>query len=239
MLRAHAGSRATTGNWRAFEVELGAHTARVHVTDVHSGDMRPDQCPSVLRERRLAIAAEPWTWLRQVHGAGVLTVDAPGQHAGAEGDAAVTARAGVVLSVLTADCVPIAVVGDTGQLGVIHAGWRGLVSGVVHTACEALRGLGASDLYAVLGPCIRACCYEFGERELATFEQRFGSTVRARSRSGTPALDLPAAVRTALGEQGAEVIFDTAPCTGCSADLFSHRVNGTAERQAMVAWMVP
>src|SRR3546814_1510145 len=56
------------------------------------GDLRIDGDPGALRDRRQAIASGEWTWLRQVHGATVVTVAEPGQHAGAEADAAVTAR---------------------------------------------------------------------------------------------------------------------------------------------------
>ena len=58
--------------------------------------------------RRPRSSTDPWTWLRQVHGAGVVIVTEPGEHAGAQADAAVTAVPGAVLAVQTADCAPVA-----------------------------------------------------------------------------------------------------------------------------------
>lgn len=184
----------------------------------------------------LADAPRPWTWLHQVHGAQVVTVTQPGEHAGTDADAAVTATPGCSLVVRTADCAPIVLEGQRG-VGLVHAGWRGLVAGVVDAAVDALRALDGGPLRAHLGPCIRAGCYEFGEPELAEVSRRFGGEVTATTTWGTPALDLPAAVRSALRAAGAPLVSDDAGCTACDRRWYSYRARGETERMATVAWM--
>ncbi len=113
----------------------------------------------------LSAARPGWTWLHQVHGAEVVTVTQPGEHAGVDADAAVTAVPGCVLAVRTADCAPLVLLGQR-SVGVVHAGWRGLVAGVVERATSAMVDLGDAPVAAHLGPCIRVGCYEFDGPEL-------------------------------------------------------------------------
>ena len=142
---------------RFRRLPAGAGTAvELCVTDRHDGDFRIDAPADELAERRRGVFDGEWTWLRQVHGSDVALVGSPGEHAGTDADAAVTGLLGAVLCVQTADCVPIVVVGEH-AVGVIHAGWRGLVAGVVDRGVEALRTIGSSPLQAVIGPCIRPC----------------------------------------------------------------------------------
>jgi hypothetical protein len=178
----------------------------------------------------------PWTWLRQVHGAGVVVVDAPGQHAGAQADAAVTASPGCVLAVQVADCVPVALVAD-GVIGVAHAGWRGLVHGVLPATVAAMRDLGATEVRATLGPCIHAECYEFGADDLEELSAALGDDVVATTSNGAPAADLVAATRATLSAAGVRDVEVIDVCTSCSPDLWSFRARGDVQRQAVVAWM--
>jgi YfiH family protein len=187
--------------------------------------------------RRAAIVDLPWTWLRQVHGAHVEVVGAPGEGAGATADAAVTAVPGAVVAVQVADCAPVVLLGD-GVVGVVHAGWRGLVAGVLPAAVEAMRGLGAGAVRARLGPCIHPCCYEFGDADLAQVAAATGAAVAARTRSGALALDVPAAVRSSLAGIGVALDDSASSCTGCTPERsFSHRVRGDVGRQAALAWL--
>lgn len=186
--------------------------------------------------RRRAVVDLPWTWLRQVHGDEVVRVEHPGGGAGSTADAAVTDGHGCALAVLTADCAPVVLVSPQGSVAVVHAGWAGLLAGVVATAVKELRSLGAQDISAVLGPCIRPECYEFGLDDLVDVTDRYGPSVAARTASGTPALDLPAAVRVALTEQGVDEVDDVGICTACSHDYYSWRARRETERQAAVVW---
>jgi YfiH family protein len=215
--------------------------ATVVFTDRGAGDLghageyvravRPD-----VEVRRRAVVDLPWTWLRQVHGDRVVVVTEPGGGAGQRADAAVTDRPGCALAVLTADCAPVALVGSDGLVGVAHAGWRGLVGGVLERTVDVMHERGTRDVRAVLGPCIRAECYEFGAEDLAEVARHLGDGVRATTTSGAPALDVPAAVRAALAQVGVTDVHDVGVCTACSPDHFSHRARHELGRQALVVW---
>lgn len=183
------------------------------------------------------LGADDWVPIRQVHGVAV----APGHQARerVEADAVVVTAPGRVAAVLVADCAPIALVGE-GGVAAVHAGWRGLRAGVVRAAAESLRAVGVEPTVAVVGPCIRACCYEFGEGDLAPLVAAFGAGVSGRTSSGAPAFDLPAAVDVALSREGVERVHRVGVCTACSPDYFSYRRataggDGTTGRQALLA----
>jgi len=197
------------------------------------GDLGPG-AGSAAEGRRRSVYAGTWAWLRQVHGATVHVVTAPGSVQGEEGDALVTAVPGVALAVFTADCAPVALTSPEGVAGLVHAGWRGLDAGVIEAAATAMRELGATRLEAVLGPCIRPECYEFGAAELERLAARWGPAARGRTARGRPALDLPAMVGAALQQCGAVLVADAGACTACSDEWFSHRARGDLARQATV-----
>jgi copper oxidase (laccase) domain-containing protein len=149
-----------------------------------------------------------------------------------------TAVIAAPVAVQVADCAPVALLAPAGLVGVAHAGWRGLVSGVVEATIDAMRSAGGTELVAVLGPCIRPSAYEFGESALAQVEHRLGPTVRSTTDRGTPALDVPAAVEAALGQRGVPLVAVLGGCTAAEATRrWSHRARSDAERQAMVAWI--
>jgi len=197
------------------------------------GDLAPDVGDGV-EARRQAVQPGPWAWLRQVHGVDVHVVGEPGGVQGAQGDALVTARSGVVLAVFTADCAPVALASPEGVLAVAHAGWKGAEAGVLEATVEVMRSLGATRIDAALGPCIRPCCYEFGPADLDRLADRFGPGVRGRTSCGRPALDLPAAVAAALEGAGVALVHDHGRCTACSDGWFSHRGRRDVARQATV-----
>ena len=203
----------------------------------HGGEpvvaVRPD-----VADRRRSVVDLPWTWLRQVHGAETVVVDGPGHAAGVTADAAVTVEAGCALAVLTADCAPVALASPEGVIGVVHAGWRGLVAGVVPAAVTRMRALGATDIDAVIGPCIHAGCYAFGPDVLDAVAARLGDTVRGTTTDGHPALDIPAGVRAALVGAGVDpaAVRDVGTCTACSRRHFSWRARVELQRQATVIW---
>lgn len=223
--------------------------SRIRFTGRAEGDLGslaergPDGPSAALETRRRTIADGPWTWLRQVHGADVVVVTAPGEHAGAEADAAVTAHPDAVLAILTADCAPVAFTSPEGVRGVAHAGWKGLADGVLGAAVRAIRDLGATRVEATVGPCIGAACYEFSPADLDDVARRLGDHVRGVTANGAPALDLPRAVRHELESSGVDrVVFDGG-CTACGTDdagaprWFSHRARRDEARQALVSWV--
>ena len=223
-----------TGHHRVGDANV-VFTGRAAGDLGHAGDYVHAVRPEV-EARRRAVVDLPWTWLRQVHGDRVVVVDEPGGGAGRSADAAVTDRSGCALAVLTADCAPVALLGSNGVVGVAHAGWRGLVAGVLERAVEVMRAAGAGDVHALLGPCIRPGCYEFGADDLAQVARRLGDGVRGTTSTGAPALDVPAAVRAALGRVGVVDVGDVGICTACSPAHFSHRARRELGRQALVVW---
>jgi YfiH family protein len=176
------------------------------------------------RERLAHLSGGRLARVRQVHGTDVVTADADRDTA-VEADGQVTADRGVAALVLTADCLPIALVAPEG-VGMLHAGWRGLADGVIASGVEALRGLGASDIAAAIGPGAGPCCYEVGDEVHAAF----GTSGRT--------VDLKALARERLEAAGVGVVHDCGLCTIHDADrFFSHRRDrGVTGRQAGVAW---
>jgi copper oxidase (laccase) domain-containing protein len=115
---------------------------------------------------------------------------------------------------LAADCVTIAVVragGERPGLAVLHAGWRGLLDGVVGAAVTAL----GSRTAAVVGPAIGPCCYEVGPDVAEPFATRFGADV-VRDRL----LDLWTSAERALRAAGCVSVDRLDLCTRCNPDLF-------------------
>lgn len=177
------------------------------------------------------------TWVRQVHGSRALVVTRPGEHAGEEADALVTAVPGAVLVVRTADCAPIGLGSTEGVAAVVHAGWRGLVAGVVDEAVRLMRTLGASRVFAALGPCVHAHGYEFSPADLDIVAGRLGEGVRGLAGTGRPALDVPAAAAAALSACHAELVASSPVCTHCSDEHWSWRARGDGGRQGTAVWV--
>ena len=209
---------------------------RYRFTDRADGDLAPSSVG--VDRRRAQVVDLPWTWLRQVHGADVVVVDEHAGQAGATADAAVTAVPGAAISVQVADCAPVALIGDR-VVGVAHAGWRGLVAGIVPAVVASMQRLAPGPLRAVIGPCIRPRCYPFGAPDLDVVAGAVGDVVRSEAAGGRPALDLAAGVRAALAAAGVDHCDDVNVCTACSPGHWSHRGNGDRQRQSLVAWVGP
>lgn len=201
------------------------------------GDLRLPSAaamPTPAAHRHLVDRA--WALPRQVHGNRVLVLDAPSGPLAAEADAVVTGHPEAAVAVLGADCALVGLASPEGLFGVAHAGWRGLLAGVIEETAAALRRLGASRLETVLGPCIHPECYAFSEPELARLVGRYGPSVVGRTAGGAPALDLPAGVAAALAAGGAPAPTLLGGCTGCSSSGFSWRARAEEGRHALVLW---
>ena len=120
-------------------------------------------------------------------------------------------------------------------MAMLHAGWRGLASGVVEEGVRALRELGGdARLMAAIGPGAGPCCYEVGSEVHAVFAGRF-----PEARQGSN-LDLKTIARTELEQAGVATIYDVGLCTICSPPelFYSHRRDrGVTGRQAGIAWL--
>lgn len=229
---APAGVRALTTT-RTGGVSTGVH-ASLNLGD-HCGD-----APDAVRENRGRLMAQAHLpaapgWLRQVHGREV--VDSPaGEPASA--DAAFTHRRGCVLAVLTADCVPVLLCDTNGQwVAAVHAGWRGLVAGVLDAAVDHAPG----SLLAWIGPCIRAPAYEVDAavRDPVLAYAPEAADCLVATRAGHWQLDLAGVVARRLTALGAAVT-DCGLCTHQDNRFYSHRRDrGRTGRQASVVWLQP
>jgi purine-nucleoside/S-methyl-5'-thioadenosine phosphorylase / adenosine deaminase len=174
----------------------------------------------------------------QVHGARAIEVctDDRGRGALTAGsavagvDGLMTSVPGLPLMVLGADC-PILVLYDPVRpaVAVVHAGWRGLVAGVMESGLAAL-GSGCGDgLYAFLGPCAGPCCYEVGEKVAERFPEECVVRTPGRER---PTLDLARVIAGKLGRVPERL---GPPCTICTTTHYSYRATGTTGRHALIA----
>jgi YfiH family protein len=167
----------------------------------------------------------------QVHSARVLQA-APGMR-GDHADGLWTDEPGVPILAMSADCLPIVLARDGGSraIAVLHAGWRGLLRGIVASGVEAI---GTGTLAAAVGPGIGPCCYEVGEEVAAPFRERFGDDVVGAGR-----LDLWTSAEKALRAAGLERIDRFDRCTACEPEtFFSHRRDhGHTGRQGVIAYV--
>ena len=178
---------------------------------------------------------------RQVHGARVLAASA-GERPDADG--LVTAVPGRLVGVVTADCVPVLLVGRNARVAAaVHAGWRGAVAGVLEAAVGqmATRGAAPGDVEATIGPAVGACCYEVGAEVRDAFEARTGQTTAAAwtaPAGGKYHLDLRRAVALLLEAAGVHSTALLGPCTACTPAYCSYRREGSGvgRQLSFVGW---
>lgn len=227
-----SGPELVGGHW-TWQEQRGP----VHV--VFAGRGPAGERDEVLRRiagDRSVDAPEDLAWARQVHSATVLPARAG---ACGEGDALWTDRSGLALSVVTADCVPVVLAGP-GGLAAVHAGWRGLVNGVISaTLCELPGSL--AEWTAWIGPAIGVCCYEVGEEVASQVAASAGDpAVAVPGPAGRPHLDLQAVARRQLTAAGVGEILVLACCTRCNDEkLFSYRREGKGTRNVAFIWRAP
>lgn len=195
-------------------------------------------------ETAAALPADGWALLSQVHGARVERVGAGGpschhRRNHAEADALATGAKGVVLGVLTADCLPVIMaVPGAGVVAVAHAGWRGTLAGVVQESVRelcAIAGAEPRDILAAIGPAIGRCCLQVGREVHEAFLERWGAaqTRRILEKSDPWRLDLQTANLLQLREAGvrSSSVATVQLCTSCRKDLFfSYRRDGRTGR---------
>ena len=215
------------GSWQSLN--LGAHV----------GD-RPE---AVARNRQLLaqelrLPTGP-RWLDQVHGTRILHPDR-GETGSADG--AVTMTPGVVLAILTADCLPVMLATRDGRrIGVAHAGWRGLAAGVLAAAVAAFE-CPPSSLLAWLGPAIGQSAFEVGPEVRAAFMARDEAAAECFSPNprGRWQADLGGLARRQLQRSGVAAIHGRPQCTFSDpARYFSHRREAPCGRMATLIWMEP
>ncbi len=219
------------GKWVASPLLAGVPDLVHGFTTRQAGDLA---APGAADALAAAAGLAAVRLLRQVHGIAVAAPDAPESLPQADAWAGLPPR-GHGLVVRTADCLPVLLVHPrSGRLGVVHAGWRGAVAGIVGQALEAM-AVAADEVLAGLGPCIRPCCYQVGAEVAGAPSPHLAPWPGA---AGRYRFDLPGLVRAQLAARGVIAMDDVGLCTACRPDLFySHRRDGTPKRLgAFLGW---
>ncbi len=163
---------------------------------------------------------------KQTHSNHVGLVTSPGNLNNT--DSIITQSIDVVLSIQVADCIPIFIADPiTKTIGLIHAGWRGGVNGIVHNSIVSMEEAGANprDIHVVFGPSIRQCCFEVKDDVLGHFPKPYQYV----DPIGTYWIDLHGMVIRQLEETGinASNISDMKSCTKCHSQTYhSYRAEG-------------
>ena len=205
------------------------------------GDLVGDDAAHVAENRRrlrdaACLPSEP-SWLNQVHGVTVADLD---QTRGARSaDASATRQIGRVCAILSADCLPVMLAAESGEVvAAAHAGWRGLAAGVIEATVQTL-GLPGGQLLAWLGPAIGPEHFEVGAEVREAFlahDHTAEAAFRLNSR-GRFMADLGLLAKLRLERLGIRRIYGGGYCTHADADrFFSHRRDGKTGRQASLIW---
>lgn len=206
-----------------------------------SGDA-PDAVRANRARLRAALPSEP-RWLHQLHGPTVVRADDVAEPL--EADASFTVTPGVVPAVMVADCMPVLLADVGGRcVGVAHAGWRGLASGVIQATVRAMRsalGDHAAELIAYLGPAIGPAHFEVGHEVLQAMSATLpGATAAFHPQADKYLADLFALGRQALQEVGVTGVYGGSECTYSAPERFySFRRERVTGRHAALVWIEP
>lgn len=152
---------------------------------------------------------------KQVHGAELLDDPSPEDALAAEADALLARTPGAAVGVRVADCVPILLANPrTGAVAAVHAGWRGVVAGVLPRAIDALGG--GAGLLAAVGPAIGPCCFEVGDEVAAQIAAVTRADVVIPRQGARPHVDLWRAVGAQLDARGVQRSEFVGGCTFCA-----------------------
>ncbi|MDD2892779.1 MAG: peptidoglycan editing factor PgeF [Halothiobacillaceae bacterium] len=192
----------------------------------------------------LALPSEP-RWLEQVHGIEVhlASHENTPPHA-PRADAAYTDQAGIVLAIMTADCLPVLLASRDGQeIAAAHAGWRGLLGGVLEASLSHFRAP-PTEIIAWLGPAISQAAFEVGDEVRTAFMQHdpaahsaFVPSPRSEHRAGHWQADLYSLARQRLAASGLQNVYGGELCSySDSVNFYSYRREATTGRMASLIW---
>lgn len=191
------------------------------------------------QQLRAWLPQEP-KWLRQVHGAQVVAAD--GLAGMPEADASIARNAGTVCAVMIADCMPVLLCDDAGSVvGIAHAGWRGLSSGVIENAVRET-GSPPDRLLAWLGPAIGPEAFEVGSEVRDAFLATDPAAAEAFQphHAGKWLADLFKLARQRLARCGVRQVFGGGLCTHRDpARFYSYRREPVTGRMAALIWLEP
>lgn len=199
--------------------------------------------PEAVQANRSLLAAQTQSspiWLKQVHGTDVLRLDADTPQ-GIAVDASWTDVPGLGCAIMTADCLPVLFYDpETHRVGAAHAGWRGLVNGVLEQTLEKM-GAGSS-VYAWLGACIGPEAFQVGEEvRQACLQSGIPEAGQAISADALPnkwRIDLQQLAASQLEHLGVQSISRLPDCTFSSSEkFFSYRRTPVTGRQVSMIWL--
>lgn len=205
---------------------------------LRAGDDPQSVTENRARLRRL-LPQEP-KWLRQIHGASVVSADDVTETP--EADASIACRPGTVCAIMIADCLPVLLSDRAGTLvAAAHAGWRGLSGGVIENTVNAMHEAGAKpgELLAYLGPAIGPHAFEVGADVHDAFLSRDPDAAQAfvPHATGKWLADLFKLARQALMRAGVSAVYGGGLCTFSDpARFFSYRRDKTTGRMAALIW---
>ena len=228
-----------------FTTRTGGVSTGVHASlnlGAHVGDAPLHVAENRHRVRELLPAAP--VWLNQVHGVNVIFADAVGASIlpSLAADASVSETKNTVCAVLVADCLPVLFCVDDGsRVGVAHAGWRGLHSGVLERTVSAM-GADPAKILAWMGPAIGANAFEVGQDVFDAFtcvSREDADAFRPiRDKADKYLADIYALARRRLQRAGVRKIFGGKFCTVSEkARFFSYRRDGQTGRMAALIWL--
>lgn len=183
---------------------------------------------------QLKLPSEPF-WLEQVHGNAVVRAE----HGliRPRFDASFTEEAGMVCAVMTADCLPLLIcAADGSRVAAVHAGWRGLLAGVIGNTAAAFEG---HDVLVWLGPAIGPDCFEVGPEVREAFLSKSESSIDAfrAGRNGKWLADIYQLARNELAGLGIARVYGGNFCTVTDAGrFFSYRRQPVTGRMATLIW---
>jgi YfiH family protein len=201
-----------------------------------------DEPPHVQRNRALLrsiLPAEP-AWLTQVHGVNVA--DAAQVQGAPDADACIASEPGLVCVMMTADCLPVLLCDAAGSVvGAAHAGWRGLAGGVLEKTVSAMRGRGAGEIIAWLGPAIGSQQFEVGQDVLEAFISHDPTSRTAfaaiAGREGKYLADIYQLARRRLAQVGVQRVAGGGLCTVSDRRFYSYRRDKQTGRMASLIWL--
>jgi len=200
----------------------------------------------------LALPSAP-RWLRQVHGTQIVDAGATAADGWSppEADGIVCGHPEVVLAILSADCLPVLACSRDGRrIGAFHAGWRGLLAGVLERGIAAM-GIPAHEILVYLGPSIGPQRFEVGPEVRAAFLAQDSESEAFFSATGVETddpgdglprrqrfrADLPGLAQWRLAKIGVELVARSGLCTATdAARFFSYRRDGRTGRMASLIW---
>lgn len=182
----------------------------------------------------LQLPAEP-QWLGQTHTSQCVIVE---QDSNRQADAAITRSSAHVLAIMTADCLPVLLCNRQGnEIAAIHAGWRGLVNGIIENTVQTLNSH-PHDMMAWIGPAICGSCYEVGDdvREAYLGTYPFSNTFFT-PRNNKWLIDLPGIAEYVLNNLGITAVYSSRECTfEKKTDYYSYRREAQTGRIATLIW---